>query len=71
MCKWQMVRYLAPPPPLPLGWPRNEGLSGCFYDSLNLVADEFHDTALILTNYPSLSCAFFRVRGVCKQRWTS
>ena len=49
----------------------NEGLSGCFHDSLNLVADEFHDTALILTNYPSFSCAFFRVRSVCKQRWTS
>ena len=33
-------------------------MNGCFYDSLNLVADEFHDTALILTNYPSFSYAF-------------
>ena len=49
-----MVRYLAPA----LGWPLKEGLSGCFYDSLNLVADEFHGRALILTNYPSFSYAF-------------
>ena len=46
------------PPSPPLGWPLNEGLSGCFYDSLNFGADEFRDTALILTNYPSFSCAF-------------